>query len=97
MDYQSLVQPMLYASKSANAILHRSIEENPTRLQKAVIGSAHSRLPTRLAALNFPRLLEPAGLHSSALLALQKVLESFTRWYKLNRLTEECSLYCHCP
>lgn len=71
---------MLYASQSADAILYCGVEEAPTRLREAVIGPAHSRLSTRLAALSLPRLLEPAGLHSSALLALQKVLEFIKRW-----------------
>ena len=80
MGYRGLDQLMLYASKSADATLICGVEPSPTRLPGALIGSGHSRLPTRLAALNLPRLLELAGLHSSALLALRKMLELFKRW-----------------
>lgn len=48
----------------------RGSENLSALLQEALFGSGHSRLPTRLAALNRPRLLELAGLNNSALLAL---------------------------
>ena len=83
MGSRGLVQSKLYVSKSANAMWHCGVEEIPKRLWETVVGLAHSRLPTRLAALSLPRLLEPAGLHISALLALQKVLEILKCWGKL--------------
>ena len=74
-DYQALDQLMLYVLKSVNVfgilIPGRGGAETSTPFRySAFLGWGHSRLPARLAALNRPRLLEPAGLKTSTLLVL---------------------------